>query len=124
MSVVSVCFVLLNIVNYSLGDTTKAGSSGTTTKNWTMINWEKLDVVDYLRSGALVIAFFAVLLSDIRGRRHVRNKARNMWVNAEVISFFVCGLGLFFFPGTFLEYIVSTQRLLLSRLELGCSSVQ
>ena len=103
------CLILVNLVKLSHGDNSKGDSNTASSKYFIMINWEKLEVVDYLRSGALVVAFLAVLLSDIWGRQNVRGRDRNMWVNAEVVSFFVCGLALFFFPGTFLEYIVSTR---------------
>ena len=54
-----------------------------------------MEPVDYLRSGALVVAFVALLFVD-----------DNMWMLTEMIICATMGISWFFFGGTLLNYSV------------------
>lgn len=68
------------------------------------VNFENLDVVDYLRSGALLVAFIAVFLADRKNRDE-----GSVWLKADVITLGAVGAGLFLFPSQLLGYMSTVK---------------
>ena len=69
----------------------------------TMIDLIKsLDVVDLMRSGAVIVAFVATVFVDKRGQGSV-------WMKADAIIALVGGLSSFICPGVLMDYQVSAH---------------
>ena len=61
-----------------------------------MIEFDALEPVDYLRSGAIVLGFLAAGLGT-----------QEAWIHADVLSTLAMGAACLFFPNVLLEFQVS-----------------
>ena len=66
------------------------------------VDISSLSVVDLLRSGALLVAFLATAFADKRGQASV-------WLKADAVACAGFGLGLYLFPGVFINYMVDGE---------------